>query len=171
VSIISAPSSTTRSSSGRSPRSHALSDIQAMGARPWTALAVASVPFMRGHKMADDLAAMMRSAAIVLEADGCVLVGGHSGEAAEAALGFAVTGLVAPDAIWRKSGLRAGETLVLTKPLGTGIILAAHMRGLAKAGWLQAAIASMRRSNADAARMVWSRAPTLPVSTRMIRLR
>ncbi|HET9018471.1 MAG TPA: selenide, water dikinase SelD, partial [Acetobacteraceae bacterium] len=134
---------------GEIAAAHALSDIHAMGARPWTALAVAAVP--NGRRMGDDLAMMMQGAARVLAADGCALVGGHSGEAAEMALGFAVTGLVAPDAAWRKSGLRAGDALVLTKKLGTGIILAAQMRGLARARWLAAALASMRRTNAGAA--------------------
>jgi selenide,water dikinase len=136
---------------GQIAAAHALSDLHAMGARPWTALAVAAVPYMRGRGMQNDLAAMMRGAAEVLAADGCVLVGGHSAEAAEAALGFAVTGLCDPANVWRKSGLRSGDALVLTKPLGTGIVLAAAMRGLAKARWLQAAVDSMRRSNADAA--------------------
>lgn len=134
---------------GEIAAAHALSDIHAMGARPWTALAVAAVP--HGPRAGDDLAMMMRGAARVLAADGCALVGGHSGEAAEMALGFAVTGLVAPEAAWRKSGLRAGDALVLTKKLGTGIILAAQMRGLARARWLAAALESMRRSNAAAA--------------------
>ena len=66
-------------------------------------------------------------------------------------LGFAVTGLADPARLWRKSGLRPGEALVLTKPLGTGIVLAAQMRGRAKARWLVAAIDSMRRTNGDAA--------------------
>ena len=134
---------------GEIAAAHALSDIHAMGARPWTALAVAAVP--HGPRMGEDLAMMMQGAARVLAADGCALVGGHSGEAAELALGFAVTGLVAPDAAWRKSGLRPGDALVLTKKLGTGIILAAQMRGLARARWLAAALDSMRRSNAAAA--------------------
>jgi selenide,water dikinase len=135
---------------GQIAAAHALSDLHAMGAQPWTALAVAAVPYMAGGKMRGDLAAMMQGAARVLDADGCALVGGHSGEAAEAALGFAVTGLADPRRIWRKSGLREGDALVLTKPLGTGIILAAHMRGLAKARWLEVAIDSMRLTNAAA---------------------
>ena len=104
--------------------------------------------------MQDDLAAMMRGASEILTADGCALVGGHSGEGAEAALGFAVNGLVDPAQAWRKSGLRPGDALVLTKPIGTGIVLAGAMRGLAKARWLQAATDSMRRSNAAAARIL-----------------
>ena len=130
---------------------HALSDIHAMGAKPWTALAIAGLPFMQGRRMGEDLRAMMLGAVDVLRADGCALVGGHTAEAAEAALGFAVTGLVAPEQAWRKSGLRAGDVLVLSKPLGTGIILAGHMRGLARAEWLLGAIAAMRQTNRVAA--------------------
>jgi selenide,water dikinase len=139
---------------GQIAAAHALSDIHAMGAKPWTALAIAAVPYMHGRRMQQDLAAMMRGAIEVLSADGCSLVGGHSAEAAEAALGFAVTGLADPATVWRKSGLRPRDALVLTKPLGTGIVLAAAMRGLAKARWLTAATDSMRRSNADAARVL-----------------
>lgn len=136
---------------GEIAAAHALSDLHAMGARPWTALAIAAVPFMRADKMRADLAAMMQGAAGVLAGDGCTLVGGHSAEGAEAALGFAVTGLCPPDALWRKSALRPGDALILTKPLGTGIVLAGQMQGRTRARWLQAAIASMRRSNAAAA--------------------
>jgi selenide,water dikinase len=139
---------------GQIAAAHALSDLHAMGARPWTALAVAAVPYMRGSRMQDDLSAMMRGALEILTADGCTLVGGHSAEGAEAALGFAVNGLVDPDEVWRKSGLWPGDVLVLTKPIGTGIVLAGAMRGLAKARWLQAATDSMRRSNAAAARIL-----------------
>ena len=139
---------------GEIAAAHALSDLHAMGAKPWTALAVATVPYAPGGRMAADLAAMMEGAVGILEADGCALVGGHSGEGAEAALGFAVSGLIEPRRAWRKAGLRAGDLLVLTKPLGTGVVLAGQMRGLTKARWLQAAVASMRRTNADAARIL-----------------
>src|SRR6185437_7468874 len=139
---------------GQIAAAHALSDLHAMGARPWTALAIAALPYVPGGKMGRDLAAMMQGAASVLEADGCALVGGHTAEAAEPALGFAVTGLADPRRILRKSGLRPGDALVLTKPLGTGILLAGNMRGLAKARWLAAALDQMRRSNADAARIL-----------------
>jgi selenide,water dikinase len=125
-----------------------------MGARPWTALAVAAVPYTSGAKMRTELADMLTGASEVLTADGCALVGGHSAEAAEPALGFAVTGLAEPATLLRKSGLRPGDALVLTKPLGTGIVLAGHMRGLASAAWLQAAIDSMRTSNGLASRIL-----------------
>ena len=139
---------------GEIAAAHALSDLYAMGARPWTALAIASVPYAAGTKMRSDLAMMMQGAARVLEAENCTLVGGHSAEAAEAALGFAVNGLVDPHRVWRKAGLRPGDSLILTKPLGTGILLAGHMRGLTKSRWLVGAVASMRRTNAAAARIL-----------------
>ena len=138
---------------GQVAAAHALSDIHAMGARPWTALAIASVPYASGAKMRAELTAMLQGATAVLHADGCALVGGHSAEAAEPALGFAVTGTVDQGKVLRKSGLRTGDYLLLTKPLGTGVILAGHMRGLARASWLQVAIASMCLSNAAAARV------------------
>ena len=139
---------------GEIAAAHALSDLHAMGARPWTALAVAAVPYASGAKMRTELADMLLGASGVLAADGCALVGGHSAEAAEPALGFAVTGLADPSSLLRKAGLLAGDALVLTKPLGTGIVLAANMRGLARAAWLQAAIASMRTTNAAASRIL-----------------
>jgi selenide,water dikinase len=139
---------------GQIAAAHALSDLHAMGARPWTALAIAALPYAPHGKMGRDLAAMMRGATSALEADGCTLVGGHTAEAAEPALGFAVTGLANPSRILRKSGLRPGDALVLTKPLGTGILLAGNMRGLVKARWLAAALDQMRRSNAEASRIL-----------------
>ena len=136
---------------GRIAAAHALSDLHAMGARPWTAMAIVTLPAAEGRAMARDLRAMMLGAAEVLRDEGCALVGGHSGEGAEASLGFAVTGLADPAALWRKGGLRAGDVLVLTKPLGTGIVLAGQMRGLARVGWLAAALDSMGRGNGAAA--------------------
>jgi selenide,water dikinase len=139
---------------GEIAAAHSLSGLYAMGANPWTALAIAAVPYMAAEKMHADLAAMMQGAQRVLTADGCTLVGGDFSEALEASLGFAVAGLADPRLLWRKSGLRVGDALVLTKPLGTGVLLAGHMRGLTKARWLLAAIESMRHSNVAAARVL-----------------
>ncbi|HME22924.1 MAG TPA: selenide, water dikinase SelD [Acetobacteraceae bacterium] len=139
---------------GEIAAAHALSDLHAMGARPWTALAVAAVPYSSGARMRTELADMLQGASRVLTADGCTLVGGHSAEAAESALGFAVTGLADPTKLLRKTGLREGDALVLTKPLGTGIVLAGNMQGLARSAWLTATIASMRMSNATASRIL-----------------
>ena len=81
---------------GEIAAAHALSDLHAMGARPWTALAVAAVSYSSGDRMRTELADMLQGASRVLTADGCALVGGHSAEAAEPELGFAVTGLADP---------------------------------------------------------------------------
>jgi selenide, water dikinase len=145
---------------GQIAAAHALSDLYAMGAEPWTALAIASVPYASSQKMRSDLSAMLQGATEILRADGCTLVGGHSAEASEAALGFSVTGLVDANMIMRKSGLQPGDQLILTKPLGTGIVLAGHMRGNARSRWLLAAIESMRTTNAAAARIALAFRPT-----------
>jgi len=144
---------------GQIAAAHSLSDLYAMAAQPWTALAIASVPFGPSRKMRADLSAMLQGATEILRADGCALVGGHSAEASETALGFAVTGLVDSGKIMRKSGLQPGDQLILTKPLGTGIVLAGHMRGNTRAQWLLAAIESMRTTNAGAARIAMTHRP------------
>jgi selenide, water dikinase len=144
---------------GQIAAAHALSDLHAMAATPWTALAVASVPYGSSQKMRTELAAMLQGATEILQADGCALVGGHSAEASETALGFSVTGLADSGKILRKAGLQPGDQLVLTKPLGTGIILAGHMRGNARAQWLLAAIESMRTTNALAAQIGMAHRP------------
>ena len=144
---------------GQIAAAHALSDLYAMGAAPWTALAIASVPYASSEKMRADLSAMLQGANEVLREAGCALVGGHSAEASEPAMGFAVTGLVDSGKILRKAGLQPGDQLILTKPLGTGIVLAGHMRGNARAQWLIAAIESMRTTNETAARIAMAHRP------------
>jgi selenide,water dikinase len=144
---------------GQIAAAHALSDLYAMGADPWTALAIASVPYASSSKMRAELSAMLQGATEILRSDGCALVGGHSAEASESALGFSVTGLVDSGKILRKAGLQPGDQLILTKPLGTGIILAGNMRGNVRAQWLLAAIESMRITNAAAARIAMTYRP------------
>lgn len=139
---------------GQIAAAHALSNLHAMGARPWSALAMAGVSYASGDRMRAELAAMLQGAAEVLRAEGCSLAGSHSGEAAEPELGFALTGLADPKRLLRKSGLRLGDSLLLTKKLGTGIVLAGHRRGEAKAAWLLATIDSMRASNARAGQIL-----------------
>jgi selenide,water dikinase len=139
---------------GKIAANHALGDVYAMGGEPQTALAIATVPFGIESKIEADLTAMMAGANEVLREAGCALVGGHTSEGAELALGFAVNGLVPAAAALRKGGLKPGDGLILTKPLGTGTLLAADMRGKAKARWVMAAIAHMVQSNRKAAEIL-----------------
>jgi selenide,water dikinase len=135
---------------GHIAANHALGDIYAMGGVPETALAIATLPSARPEIMEQDLFHMLKGGTEVLEEAGAVLIGGHSAEGAEPGLGFAVTGRIRPGHLLRKGGLRPGDRLVLTKPLGTGVILAAEMRGRASARCYAAAIAAMRQSAAAA---------------------
>jgi selenide,water dikinase len=139
---------------GKIAANHSLGDVYAMGGEPQTALAIATVPYGLESKVEADLSAMMAGANEVLREAGCALVGGHTSEGAELALGFAVNGLVPATAALRKGGLEPGDGLILTKPLGTGTLLAADMRGKAKARWVMAAIAHMIASNAEAAQIL-----------------
>jgi selenide,water dikinase len=95
----------------------------------------------------ESLYELLAGALAVLHPSGAVLAGGHSSEGAELAFGLTVNGLVDPDAIWRKGGMRPGDALVLTKPLGTGTLFAADMRRKAKGRWIEDAITSMCLSN------------------------
>jgi selenide,water dikinase len=135
---------------GRIAATHALGDIYAMGGVPETALAIATVPPARPPIVEHDLLHMMKGGSEVLAAAGTALVGGHSAEGAELGLGFAVTGRTRPGRLLRKGGLRPGDRLLLTKPLGTGVILAAEMRRLVPARIVSAAIAAMLQPAADA---------------------
>lgn len=136
---------------GRIAANHALGDLFAMGAVPHSALAVATLPYDRPAIVADTLRQLMQGATETLTAAGATLVGGHSGEGAELAVGFTVNGFVAPDRIVRKRSAQAGDVLVLTKALGTGTLLAADMRAKAKGKWIDGAVSSMLMSNAEAA--------------------
>ena len=136
---------------GRIAATHALGDIYAMGGTPETALAIATLPPARAAITEHDLFHMLRGALDVLEPAGAVLVGGHSAEGAELALGFAVTGRPQPGKLLRKAGLRPGDRLILTKPLGTGVILAAAARGLVSSRLVEAVTETMVQSAAPAA--------------------
>jgi len=135
---------------GEIAANHALNDVFAMGGVPRHALATAVVPQGAADKVEEMLFQLLAGARACLDREGVALVGGHSGEG-ELALGFAVTGEVAADRILRKGGLKPGDTFVLTRPLGTGILFAAAMRAKARASWIEAAVTAMRQSNSDAA--------------------
>jgi selenide, water dikinase len=136
---------------GQIAANHCLGDLYAMGADPWTVLALAVVPPGPEEKMEEELFQMLSGALVTLAEAGANLVGGHSGEGPELALGFAVNGLITPGAEKRKSGMVQGDRLILSKPLGTGALFAAEMRGLARGLWVETAINTMLRSSRSAA--------------------
>ena len=139
---------------GRVAAVHALSDCHAMGAAPRTCLAIATLPLGLEAKVEEALYQMMAGACALLREEGCALAGGHTCEGKEASLGFAVTGVLPPNVLLRKGGMRAGDALLLTKPLGTGTILAAEMRNRARGPWVAGALASMSVSNGAAAKVL-----------------
>ena len=124
---------------------HCLGDIFAMGAEPHSALAAVILPHDGEDKIAEDLYQLLAGATETLADAGAVLAGGHTGEGAEMAFGLTVNGYADPDTILRKGGLQTGDALILTKPLGTGVLFAADMRTKARGEWIEAAFTSMLR--------------------------
>ena len=129
---------------------NALSDVYAMGGTPLFALNLVAWP--RTGLPFDLLGEVMAGAAEVTAEAGCLLLGGHSIDDAEPKFGLAVTGEVHPDRLMTNSGARAGEYLVLTKPLGTGLLTTALKRDRLTEVEIAPAVFSMRALNAGAAR-------------------
>jgi selenide,water dikinase len=139
---------------GEIAANHALNDVFAMGGLPRHALATAVLPPGPAAKVEEMLFQVLAGARACLDREAVALVGGHSSEGQELAFGLSVTGEVAPEAVARKGGLRPGQSLVLTRALGTGILFAAAMRARAKAAWIEAVLIEMRRSNRQAAEIL-----------------
>jgi selenide,water dikinase len=141
---------------GRIAANHALGDVFAMGAQAHSALALATVPPGLESRTEDLLLQMMSGALSVLDAADCALVGGHTGEGQELALGFSVNGLVAQDlqGLMSKAGLQPGDSLILTKPIGTGTLLVAHQKLCARGHWIDAALQTMMQSSQQAAQVL-----------------
>ena len=140
---------------GQIAANHALGDLFAMGAQAQSALAIATVPYGREAIVERTLSELLQGAQKVLHDAGAVLAGGHSSEGAELAFGLTLNGLVDKDQMLRKSGMQSGDVLILTKPIGTGTLFAANMRGKAKGRWIDAAIESMLVSNQAAAEVLY----------------
>jgi selenide,water dikinase len=124
---------------------NSLSDVYAMGGRPLTALSIAAFP--ESDFPTEWAAAIVRGGDETLREAGCVLLGGHSVRDPEIKFGYAVTGLVDPEHMLTNAGGRAGDELVLTKALGTGVIATALKAGRAPADAVAASTLSMRTLN------------------------
>ena len=132
---------------------HALGDVWAMGASPQAVLAQVVLPRMSAALQAATLTEILAAAAGVFGPEGAEIVGGHTALGAELSVGFTVTGL-APARPLGQSGARPGDALILTKALGTGVILAAEMAMWARGGDVAAALAAMARPQGAAARLL-----------------
>jgi selenide,water dikinase len=122
-----------------------------MNARPFSALAIATLPYARGPIQESQLYELLSGAVHTFRQLGVVLTGGHTTEGNELALGFSVTGFAEEGRLFQKSRLQPGDVLILTKPVGSGAILAAWMRSACRAVWFESLIASMLLPNAKAA--------------------
>ena len=140
---------------GQIAATNALSDVYAMGGRPLTALALVCFP-EKG-----DLAILERILAgglsKMMEA-GCTVVGGHSIRDDETKFGYSVTGLIHPGKVFTNGGAKPGDSLILTKPIGTGVISTAIKKGKAEESWVTAAVESMTTLNKKAAELITSKA-------------
>ncbi len=135
---------------GRIAAANALSDVYAMGGTPLTALNIAAFPVEQlGTEI---LARIIEGGAAIAAEAGVAILGGHTVKDDEPKFGLAVTGTVHPDRIVTNAGARPGDVLVLTKPLGTGILTTARKRDLIDDDALAPAIAQMVRLNDRAAR-------------------
>ena len=130
---------------GRITAANALSDVYAMGATPLTALQLVGWP--RDHLPFELLGDVVEGGAEVMAAASCTIVGGHSVDDPEPTYGFAVTGIVHPDRVIRTVGARPGDALVLTKPIGTGVVATAVKRGRASEDVERAAVDTMTTLN------------------------
>lgn len=137
---------------GQIAAANSVSDVYAMGGRPVTALSIVGFPI--GAVPDEVLREILRGGIDKMNEAGVAVIGGHSINDREIKAGFAVTGLIDPAAIISNAGLRPGDRLVLTKPLGTGLLAFAGQIGRAPAGSLEAAAQSMARLNRDAARLM-----------------
>ncbi len=134
---------------GRVAAANAVSDVYAMGGRPLLALNL--VGWNTEALSSDLLAEVLLGGQDIASAGGFVVAGGHTIDDPEPKYGMAVIGEVHPDRMLTNTGLREGDHLVLTKPLGIGIITTALKRGMADDAVIEAALANMTRLNADGA--------------------
>jgi selenide,water dikinase len=133
---------------GQIAAANALSDVYAMGGRPLTALSLVCFPQDGDMNV---LERILAGGLNKMAEAGCTVVGGHTVRDQEVKFGYAVTGTIHPARIWTNQGARPGDRLLLTKPLGTGVITTALRKGEARDSWVDAAVAAMSGLNRAAA--------------------
>jgi selenide,water dikinase len=136
---------------GRVAAVNAVSDVLAKGAAPRHALALVTLPEESDARAEETLYQTLAGVRAALDPLGVTLVGGHTTVGPELFVGLSITGVAAGEVI-ALAGARPGDRLLLTKPLGTGVLLAADMQGRARGAWVAAAHAAMLRDNAAAAK-------------------
>lgn len=132
---------------GQIAATNALSDVYAMGGRPISALAVVCFPQDADLGILEQI---MRGGLSKMSEAHCTVLGGHSVRDAEMKFGYAVTGLIQPDHVYTNAAAQPGDTLILTKPVGTGVITTALKQGKAETAWLENAVRSMTTLNGPA---------------------
>ncbi len=136
---------------GQIAAANALSDVYAMGGEPTIALNIVCFPCQLPP---DVLAEVLKGGADKVKESGAVVTGGHSVEDAEPKYGLSVTGIVHPQKIWRNEGARGGDVLILTKPIGSGILSTAFRGGLLEKDKTAKLIKTMSELNKYAADVV-----------------
>lgn len=139
---------------GQIAAANALSDVYAMGGRPLTALAIACFP--KEGLVKEVIGQIFRGGYDKLQEAGVALLGGHTVQDPEIKFGYSVTGAVDPQRVWANANAQAGDRLILTKPIGTGVISTAIKKQQAPQALIDASIESMRTLNRAAAEALWS---------------
>tara|TARA_B100001971_G_C18144387_1_gene512213 strand:- start:49 stop:975 length:927 start_codon:yes stop_codon:yes gene_type:complete len=137
---------------GQIAAANSLSDIYAMGGKPLSCLNL--IGFPSGKLDNEVLEGIIAGALQKITEAGAVLLGGHTTDDDEPKFGLTVTGLVHPEKIWRNSGLQPGDHLILTKPIGSGVLLNANKKKLVSQNALQECIESMTKLNKTAAELM-----------------
>ncbi len=139
---------------GRVAAVNAASDLWAKGVLPRFALAQVAVPETDPDRAEETLYQAMAGARAMFDAEGVTLIGGHTTNGDDLSVGYTVFGTAeSATALLRIAGLEPGDRLILTKPLGTGVLFFADARGQARGPWMETALASMLRTNASASRV------------------
>lgn len=136
---------------GQIAAANALSDVYAMGGRPLVCLNLACFPFTRLDE--EVLGKIMAGSSAKVTEAGAVVAGGHTVEDSEPKFGLSVTGLVHPERIWTNHGASAGDVLILTRPIGSGVLFNANREGKVSAAALEACTRQLVQLNDASARI------------------